>query len=415
MTTRRNLLSMMGAAALLAACREPDGPAPAAPAPSSTVPDGLILANTRGGLVTVRGDRRMAHGPAAAVSGDHERVFAATPAEGGTTTLTTVDLRTGEQVGRARLAGAWTPRVVGPTGLLVALAPAASGTAATGAPSGRTSSPILICSPEGERHRLDLGGTIEPDAVSPDGSALFVLEWLPAQAPERYRVRMIDLPGGTAQPLLTRDKLPVPAGAEEEMRGEGRQAVLSRDREVLYTLYTHQADHQHTRDLVAGRPGGVHAFVHVLHLTLRWAYCLDLPDPFGHGPAAGHSLALSQDGSRLLVVDLTSGRLAEADTESLTVTGVTPVPTGPGPASHPATPGRALLAVGGLVYAVGYGSADSTVVWKATGDVVGLGVDRAATRLAVADGGGVTWVALRSGTAAGRVPVDGLTGLLGVG
>jgi hypothetical protein len=362
----------------------------------------------------VRGDQRLAHGPAAVGSGDHERVFAATRGEGGSTTLVTVDLRTGEQVGRARLAGAWTPRVVGPYGRLVALTPASGGAPPTGAPPGRARSPILICSPEGERHRLELAGTIEPDAVSPDGGSLFVLEWLPATAPERYRVRMIDLPGGAAQPLLTRDKLPVPAGAEEEMRGEGRQAVLSPDREVLYTLYTHQADHQHTRDLVAGRPGGVHAFVHVLHLTLRWAYCLDLPDPFGHGPAAGHALALSPDGRRLLVVDLTGGRLAEADTESLTVTSVGPVPTGSGPASLAATAGRAMLAVGGLVYAVERGSADATVVWKAGADIVGLGVDRAGTRLAVADAGGVTWVDLSSGTAAGRVPVDGLTGLVGV-
>ena len=302
------------------------------------------------------------------------------------------------------------PRVVDPAGRLVALTP--PGDATTNAPAGRTRTPMLIAGPAGEQHRLDLAGNFEPDAVSSDGAALFVLEWLPAQAPDRYRVRMVDLPGGTPQPLLTRDKLPVPPGAEEEMRGAGRQAVPSPDREILYTLYTHQADHQHTRDLVAGRPGGVHAFVHVLHLVQRWAYCLDLPEPFGHGPAAGHALAISPDGRRLLVADVTGGRLAEADTETLTVTTVGPVPTGSGAASLAATPARAFLGVGGQVHSVDRASGASTEAWKVTGEVRGLGIDRAATRLAVADPAGVTWLDLDTGKAVGRVPVDGLTRLI---
>ena len=103
------------------------------------------------------------------------------------------------------------------------------------------------------------------------------------------------------QPLLLRDKTLVPPGAEEEMRGEGRQAVLSPDRTRLYTLYLHQADHQHTRDLLPGRhaPDGttVHAFVHVLSLTEGWAYCLDLPAPFGEPAAGTHALTVSPDGA----------------------------------------------------------------------------------------------------------------------
>ena len=114
----------------------------------------------------------------------------------------------------------------------------------------------------------------------------------------------LDLASGKVGPLLTRAKAPVPAGAEEEMHGEGRQAVLSPDREVLYTLYTHQPGHRHTRDLIAGRRGNVHAFVHVLHLNERWAYCLDLPGPFGTGPASGHAVAVSADGGQLAVVDM---------------------------------------------------------------------------------------------------------------
>jgi hypothetical protein len=419
MTTRRSLLSVMGGAALLAACGEPKRPRPAPAAGGPADADGLIVARTKTGLLTVRGERRIEHGPAAVGSFDHERVFAATAVAGGSTVLNTVDVRTGAAVGQARLPGAWVPRVVGPYGRLVALTPADEASTsvgapgATGVPTARTRSTILLAGPDGVRHRLDLAGNIEPDAVDADGSALFVLEWLPAGAPERYRVRMVDLASGAVQPLLTRDKVPVPPGAEEEMRGEGRQAVLSPDREVLYTLYTHQADHQHTRDLVAGRPGGVHAFVHVLHLTLRWAYCLDLPEPFGHGPAAGHAIALRPDGRRLLVADITSGRLAEADTETLTITKVGAAPTAPGEASLAATATRTFLGIGGLVYAVADPSGTDAVVWKGQ-EIRGLGVDRGAARLAVADPTGVTWVDLRTGAAVGRVPVDGLTRLVGV-
>ncbi|TYB62335.1 hypothetical protein FXF51_26945 [Nonomuraea sp. PA05] len=120
-------------------------------------------------------------------------------------------------------------------------------------------------------------------------------------------------------PLQTRDKRQVPAGQEEEMRGQGRQAVLDPGQNVLFTLYTHQDSHLHTRDLAAGEDlsPGVHAFVHVLHLDQRWAYCLDLPAPFGLGPAAGHTLALGE--AVLYVFDAASGRVVRASTQDLTI------------------------------------------------------------------------------------------------
>lgn len=402
----------MGGATLLAACRQPAGePTPAGSA-ASAVPDALIVAETRDGLVTLHGDRRIAHGTAAVGSGDRERIYATTVGDAGTALVAT-DARTGTRLGASSVAGAWVPRVVDPLGRLAVLTPPGR------ADAGRTHTPILIAGEAGEQQRLDLAGNLEPDALSPDGSALFVLEWLPAQAPDRYRVRMVDLPGGTLQPLLTRDKVPVPTGAEEEMRGQGRQAVLSQDREILYTLYTHQGEHRHTRDLVAGRPGATHAFVHVLHLSLRWAYCLDLPEPFGLGPAAGHALALRPDGRRLVVVDVTAGRLAEADTESLTLTGVTQAPTGSGTASLAATAGRTFLGVGGQVHVLGAAGPSAAgpstaTAWPSAGEVRGLGLNRTLTCLAVADPDGVTWVDAGTGAPLGRVPVDGLTGLVGV-
>jgi hypothetical protein len=300
---------------------------------------------------------------------------------------------------------------------------------------------------------MDLPGLVEPDAFTTDGTGLFVLQWLPAGAPDRYRVRLLDLTSGVLEPLLTRAKTPVPPGAEEEMRGAGRQALLSPDRQVLYTLYTHQGEHRHTRDLVAGRPGGVHAFVHVLHLDQRWAYCLDLPHPFGEGPATGHTMALGGDGLSLFVADLASGSLARADTRDLSVRGVAalpaeirlpapvpaapvpaaPVPAAPVPAATgaagtgpagggPATTGPAAMVAaptGGTVF-VGSGNAvtvadvttgAAAARWGVPHPVRGLGLSRDGRRLYAGGADEVVWLDTGTGELLGRAPVSGLTAL----
>jgi DNA-binding beta-propeller fold protein YncE len=165
----------------------------------------------------------------------------------------------------------------------------------------------------------DLAGNYEPDAFATDNRHLFVLDYQPPQTPDRYVVRQLDLYTGTVSGVNSRSKTAVP---EENMRGTRRMHVLSPDHQTLYTLYTHQPDHLHSRDLAAGlttSAGTVHAFVHVLSLSQGWAYCLDLPQPFGIGPAAAHSLALSPDGSALYVADRSSGMVARVDTDQLTI------------------------------------------------------------------------------------------------
>jgi len=102
--------------------------------------------------------------------------------------------------------------------------------------------------------------------------------------------------------------------------------VLSPDRQTLYTLYTNQPDHLHSRDLAAGHTqsnGNVYAFVHVLSLAEGWAFCLDLPQPVGMGSAEADILALSPDGRLLFVVDRSSGAVVVADAEQLYVRSTT--------------------------------------------------------------------------------------------
>jgi DNA-binding beta-propeller fold protein YncE len=405
MTTRRNLMIMTAGAALLTACREQAG------SPRVGVPD-LVLADSRDGLVVLGGARADSLGTQAVASPDGTVVYAASATDDGTTLLS-VDPATGARTARGVLTGRWFPRVVSAGGLSCALADVPPEPGA-GPPPARART-VLLAVTGGRARRFVLPGVVEPDAFTSDGAGLFVLEWLPAGAPDRYRVRLLDLGTGTLRPLLTRTKTPVPAGTEEEMRGAGRQAVLSPDRQILYTLYTHQGEHRHTRDLVAGRPGGVHAFVHVLHLTEQWAYCLDLPHPFGEGPAAAHALAVSPDGRRLVVADVTSGSLAHADTTDLVIRHVSTVVAGSGAAGMAIGAAGVILLGAGRSVATLDGAGTVTRQWSVADDVRGLGISRDGRRVYVGGADEVLWSDAATGDRLGRAPVPGLSVLRHIG
>lgn len=281
----------------------------AEPAPSAD----LVFFASGSGITVADGGGAVIASDATVASADWRLLYAVRGTE-----LVTLDPATNRELATATVPRGFTARVVSTSRARVAL------TEST-APRERTR--IVVADPTGDSpaRTLDLAGNLEPEAFSADDAYLFVLEYLPANAPERYRVRRVEVATGQVLPLLLRDKSLVPPGAEEEMRGEGRQAVLSPDRSRLYTLYLHQADHQHTRDLLPGATDGprVHAFVHVLSLTEGWAYCLDLPSPFGEHPAGTHALTIAPDGKRLYIGELTTKQVAVADTASLTVTRVT--------------------------------------------------------------------------------------------
>ncbi|MEV0387813.1 hypothetical protein [Nonomuraea sp. NPDC050643] len=303
------------------------------------------------------------------------------------------------------------------TGLLIDDVPAGGGRikavsaalVAIGPPPGPRTRTTLVLAGEGRRRTLRLAGNIEPEAFSPDGSTLYVLDRLPPSAPDRYRVRAYDLTRGRMEALRTRDKRPIPPGQEEEMRGRGRQAVLDPAQNVLYTLYTHQDAHLHTRDLAAGTDlsPGVHAFVHVLHLDQRWAYCLDLPAPFGLGPAEAHALALG-DG-RLYVFDASTGRVVSASTGELAITRSAPAGRGAGEAFAVAGGGRLYVAAGTRVRVADAQTLAPRGVWELPGAARGL----AYLRGEVLAGAGEQVLRLDpvSGARLGAVAVPGLRAL----
>jgi YVTN family beta-propeller protein len=277
---------------------------------TSMASNDLVLVSTTGGLTGVDwAERRVVYQvPNALLSSDWSRVVTS----GADGKLQVLDSRTGVPQSSIDIPTGFVISAVSKDGRRVALSSSGGGSIHTR---------IVVADPSGTaaQRTFDLQGNYEPDAFANDNQHLFVLEYLPPEAPDRYRVRQLDLKTGTVGSIGSRDKSAVP---EEEMRGTRRMHALSADGNTLYTLYTHQPGHLHSRDLAAGLTqsrGDVHAFVHVLNLSEGWAYCLDLPQPMGIGPASAHTLALSPDGAMLYVADRSSGKVVVADTSQLAV------------------------------------------------------------------------------------------------
>jgi outer membrane protein assembly factor BamB len=232
---------------------------------------------------------------------DWSTLFRAEPA-GDATRLIAIDPATGQEVGARDLDPAGlVVRAVGadPKGGSVALAPPRTGDGTY--PAGRAQTPIVVTGLAGDARRYDLPGNYEPEAFSTDLTSLFVIEYTPPEAPERYRVRRLQLSSGEVVDVYSVDK-----ELQQAMRGTARTQVLSPDATRLYTLYTVES---------LGS-----AFVHVLSLDEQWAHCVDLPLPFGEAPEAATALAVAPDGDRLYVADRASGAVAEIDTHEIAVT-----------------------------------------------------------------------------------------------
>lgn len=283
-------------------------------APRLAGSDHLLLVGSPFGVSAVQPDTGSVAfaAPRAVLAPDRSHLFNV-QAHGSTTRVAALDAATGQERSSQEAAGSFTLGALSATGRFVALVDGEpQGYSAH--PPGRERTAVLIVDTTGATspRRIELAGNIEPEAFSTDERSLFVIDYLPPLAPDRYRVRRIDLDTGSIAPVRTRSKLLV----EEEMRGHSRQQVRSPDGRLLYTLYLKEDEHVHARDLVAaggsGRPSGARAFVHVLHLEEQWAFCLDLPHPFGQGPARAHALAVSPDGGSLYVVDWSSGSVAVA-------------------------------------------------------------------------------------------------------
>jgi hypothetical protein len=131
---------------------------------------------------------------------------------------------------------------------------------------------------------ITLNGSFSYDALSPDASTMYVIQYTSTRDYSRYRVRAYDLRAGRLLPQTIADK----REPGEQMSGSPVARATTHSGQWVYTLYA--------------RPQGK-SFVHALDTVHRQAVCLDLPMRL----VQGVRLALSADERRLDVIERGSG------------------------------------------------------------------------------------------------------------
>ena len=167
----------------------------------------------------------------------------------------------------------------------------------TSFPRATTSLLVLRAPSLARRALVRLRGDFSFDAVSPDGSRLYLIQYLSPTDPTRYAVRSFSLAAMRLAPRPIVD----PREPDETMRGNPLSRAVSADGRFAYTLYD----------------GGAHPFVHALDTARATARCIDVD---GLDPAALSRLRLRMgDGGRVVQIANGTRTLVALDTRTLTV------------------------------------------------------------------------------------------------
>ena len=317
---------------LLSACvsqaAERSGDASTTP---TTPVGGLVLVRTSGGMAAADMSTRkvLFNEENAIASPDRSLVYSTSQGA-----LRVLEADTGDVVDSFP-APAGTIPIAASEGGLVALIAEGSATYPRAA-EGRRSTPVDLTNTEnGAAQHLNLHGNFEPEAFSTDGRSLFLIQYLPAAAPDHYRVMELDLASEKIFRVASPDKVP-----PSSMQGTRLQQVWAPDRSVLYTLYTNQVS-----------SGAPLTFVHVLNLKEKWAHCIDLPASFGSSRPNAKAMVGSPDGKRLYVTDADAQLIATINTSRFAVQTTdladVPPPQGNEPASASLAPDGTLYVSGG--------------------------------------------------------------------
>jgi hypothetical protein len=147
---------------------------------------------------------------------------------------------------------------------------------------------------------IQLKGVFEFDAISPDGSTLYVVEHLDAAAGGRYQVRAVDVRNGLLKDGVIIDK----TKPNEQMAGYPLEQ-LRLAHGLVFTLYR----------------GTQHAFIHALDTVNGGAVCIDLPATRSDGTDRSDDwgLALSPDKSSVYAVNASLGVAAVVDALNLEI------------------------------------------------------------------------------------------------
>lgn len=390
---RAKLFIMMSATVFsLAACTQdatvrPNGAAPGA-TEGSVLSDILLLGTEQGPVaVSLATGSVVAEGPGAVAGPDGSRLYSAST-DGRDTVLQTTDAATGSVLSSTRVRGDLDVRVVSGTGRAIALMePLPKGVDAW-TPIPRSHTTIVVADPTGphESRRYRLEGNFEPEAFSIEDSRLFLIQYLPAEAPAAYRVTVLDLVDGDVRQVFGRFKTP-----PERMPGIRLRQELDPDGQQLYTLYTNEPG-AYAKDVGPWSYGDEEvSFVHVLNLRRGWAYCAGLPEELWGQPASAQAMAASPNGRLLYIVDSVKGLVAVMDTRSLEILRTEEVQLGSlggvRTSARVSADGETLFvgsaADGSALYAIDTATLDVVHRWPMRGVVSGLGLSGDGLRLYV--------------------------------
>ena len=135
---------------------------------------------------------------------------------------------------------------------------------------------------------VELPGEFEYDALSPDGSILYVVEHLAGPPDGHYQVRAVDTATGVLRDGAVADK----NEGDEAMAG-WPIAQVRRPDGMVFTLYH----------------GAEHPFIHALSSVDAWALCIDLPAAGANDTAAASDWGLTAtvDGRSIIAANATLG------------------------------------------------------------------------------------------------------------
>lgn len=182
-------------------------------------------------------------------------------------------------------------------------------------PPGKGRSPNLI-------DKLSFPGSFSFDAISPNGSTIYLIQHLSPVFGGAYRVRALDAKSGKLLPQPIVD----PEEPEERMDGVPISRATSPDGRWAYTLYSGYRSQRSHADR-AHEP-----FIHALDTVARRAVCIDLPQLEGRQDPFLLALGTDRGGRRLTVLNRRpaqegSHALLTVDTHSFEVDKPAPVAT----------------------------------------------------------------------------------------
>lgn len=227
----------------------------------------------------------------------HGDEFVTISHQGGTTDVKILSAATGELTNQFTLAGYWALGGIAPNGQWLAftrLPNQAEKLTQLATQAWQTDIQVVAAADGQITHTLSLNGHFEVDALTNNGTGLFLIQYVPPDQPEQYVVRLYDLSIGELSPDPIRDK----RVNDELMTGYAWGSIADPQGTWWLTLYVNTNKNT--------------AFIHALNLREKWAYCIDLPSGEGNLAALqNYSLTLSPNSRIVYAVNPTLGVVTE--------------------------------------------------------------------------------------------------------